>query len=193
MPHLHWDQYIWSIPPSGKISFCPLCPLFPTLPSLPPAPSRPFLPRPLPSHPPFYLRALPPPRPPFSAAPSRPFLPRPLPSLPSTFREGDREGGYRPRIYYRIYVYMWYIYNRPIGHYLDMHMKTAGQNDIPGKIYIQLNVQLYRGPRPKCLSSRFTTFHGACGVSHQGIWYAHVTSFGVGLTAVIAERWRNTW
>ena len=35
-----------------------------------------------------------------------------------------------------------YIYNRPIGHYLDMHMETAGQNDIPGKIYIQLNVQL---------------------------------------------------
>ena len=41
---------------------------------------------------------------------------------------------------------MVYIYNRPIGHYLDMHMETAGQNDIPGKIYIQLNVQLYRGP-----------------------------------------------
>ena len=37
---------------------------------------------------------------------------------------------------------MWYIYNRPIGHYLDMHMETAGQSDIPGKIYIQLNVQL---------------------------------------------------
>ena len=90
---------------------------------------------------------------------------------------------------------MWYrpIYNRPIGHYLDMHMETAGQNNIPGKIYIQLNVQLYRGPRPQCLSSRSTTFHGACGVSHQGIWYAHVTSFGLGLTAVIAERWRNTW
>ena len=40
------------------------------------------------------------------------------------------------------YIYMVYIYNRPIGHYLDMHMETAGQNDIPGKIYIQLNVQL---------------------------------------------------
>ena len=25
---------------------------------------------------------------------------------------------------------MWYIYNRPIGHYLDMHMEMAGQNDI---------------------------------------------------------------
>ena len=31
---------------------------------------------------------------------------------------------------------MWYIYNRPIGHYLDMHMETAGQNNIPGKIYM---------------------------------------------------------
>ena len=25
------------------------------------------------------------------------------------------------------------------------------------------------------------------------IWYAQLTSFGLGLTAVIAERWRNTW
>ena len=77
-------------------------------------------------------------------------------------------------------------------------METAGQNDIPGKIYTQLNVFIYmmssyRGPRPKCLSLRFTTLRGACGVSHQGIWYAHLTSFGLGLTAVIAERWRNTW
>ena len=57
-------------------------------------------------------------------------------SLPSTFREGDREDiglGY---------IIGYDIYNRPIGHYLDMHMETAGQNDIPGKIYIQLNVQL---------------------------------------------------
>ena len=48
---------------------------------------------------------------------------------------------YRPRGSLYIYIYI-YIYNRPIGHYLDMHMETAGQNDIPGKIYIQLNVQL---------------------------------------------------
>ena len=88
-----------------------------------------------------------------------------------------------------IYIYIYGIYNGPIGHYLDMHMETAGQNDIPGKIYMSSS----RGPRPKCLSSRFTTFYGACGVSHQGTWYAPVTSFGLGLTAVIAERWRNTW
>ena len=50
MPHLHWDQYIWSIPPSGKISFCPLSPT-PPLPPSPPLPPA-FLRRPLPPLPP---------------------------------------------------------------------------------------------------------------------------------------------